>query len=67
VPRQELHRHDIRLRDVEDLRGIGTFDRVVCAGVLDFVVDPDLAFANVCRLVASGGRLGSEQCATSTI
>ncbi len=48
---------DIRLRDVEDLRGIGTFDRVVCAGVLDFVVDPDLAFANVCRLVASGGRL----------
>lgn len=48
---------DIRLRDVEDLRGMGTFDRVVCAGVLDFVVDPDLAFANVCRLVASGGRL----------
>jgi 2-polyprenyl-3-methyl-5-hydroxy-6-metoxy-1,4-benzoquinol methylase len=48
---------DVRLRDVEQLGCIGTFDRVVCAGVLDFVVDPDLALANICGLVARNGRL----------
>jgi 2-polyprenyl-3-methyl-5-hydroxy-6-metoxy-1,4-benzoquinol methylase len=48
---------DVRLRDVEQLGRIGTFDRVVCAGVLDFVVDPDLALANICGVVARNGRL----------
>jgi len=48
---------DVRLRDIEQLGRIGTFDRVVCAGVLDFVVDPDLALANICGLVARNGRL----------
>ncbi len=44
-------------RDVEDLGRMGPFDRVICAGVLDFVVDPERAFGNVCRLVAPRGRL----------
>jgi 2-polyprenyl-3-methyl-5-hydroxy-6-metoxy-1,4-benzoquinol methylase len=48
---------DVRQRDVEDLGRMGAFDRVICAGVLDFVLDPERAFENVCRLVAPGGRL----------
>jgi 2-polyprenyl-3-methyl-5-hydroxy-6-metoxy-1,4-benzoquinol methylase len=48
---------DVRQRDVEDLDRMGAFDRVICAGVLDFVVDPERAFDNVCRLVAPRGRL----------
>jgi 2-polyprenyl-3-methyl-5-hydroxy-6-metoxy-1,4-benzoquinol methylase len=48
---------EVRIRDVEDLSGIGEYDRVVCAGVLDFVLDQERAVANVCRIVAPGGRL----------
>ena len=33
------------------------FDRVVCAGVLDFVLDPEKAMKTLCQLVAPGGRL----------
>ena len=43
--------------DVENLFGIGAYDRVICAGVLDFVVDAERAIANVCAAVAPGGRL----------
>jgi SAM-dependent methyltransferase len=35
----------------------GTFDVVVCAGVLDYVADPSAALGNLCRLVGPGGRL----------
>jgi 2-polyprenyl-3-methyl-5-hydroxy-6-metoxy-1,4-benzoquinol methylase len=51
------HVDDVHQRDVEDLDRVGAFDRVICAGVLDFVVDPERAFDNVCRLVAPRGRL----------
>jgi 2-polyprenyl-3-methyl-5-hydroxy-6-metoxy-1,4-benzoquinol methylase len=43
--------------DIEDFRSGAEFDCVVCAGVLDFVLDPHRAFSNLCRLVAPGGRL----------
>ncbi len=43
--------------DVESLDGLGRYDRVVCAGVLEFVLDPGSAFSNLARLVAPGGRL----------
>lgn len=43
--------------DVEKLRLDRTFDRVICAGILDFVSDPEAAFRNLCRLVTPGGRL----------
>jgi SAM-dependent methyltransferase len=48
---------EVRIRDVEELSGVGEYDRVVCAGVLDFVLHADRAVANVCRTVAPGGRL----------
>jgi SAM-dependent methyltransferase len=34
-----------------------TYDRVVCAGVLDFVLSPEKAFESLCKAVAPGGRL----------
>jgi SAM-dependent methyltransferase len=43
--------------DIEDFRPGKQFDCVVCAGVLDFVLDPHQAFINLSRLVAPGGRL----------
>jgi SAM-dependent methyltransferase len=43
--------------DIEDFRPSKQFDCVVCAGVLDFVVDPHRAFENLSRLIAPGGRL----------
>ncbi len=42
--------------DVEHLVS-GTYDVVVCSGVLDYVSDPRLALGNLCRLVAPKGRL----------
>jgi ubiquinone/menaquinone biosynthesis C-methylase UbiE len=48
---------DVRLGDVEALAESAPFDRVICAGVLDFVSDPELAFARLCAVVAPGGRL----------
>jgi hypothetical protein len=35
----------------------GGHEIVVCAGVLDYVSDPSVAFKNLCRLVGSAGRL----------
>lgn len=42
--------------DVETLRIGRRFDVVVCAGVLDFVVDPERAVKNLLTLVDDGGR-----------
>lgn len=46
--------------EVADIETINTqikYDRVVCAGVLDFVMNPERAFLNLCDLLAPGGRL----------
>ncbi|MFN7683858.1 MAG: lysylphosphatidylglycerol synthase domain-containing protein [Oligoflexia bacterium] len=44
--------------DVESFSPGRTYDIVVCAGVLDFVLDPEAAFSNLCNLVARDrGRL----------
>jgi uncharacterized membrane protein YbhN (UPF0104 family)/SAM-dependent methyltransferase len=43
--------------DVEALAVTRTYDRVICAGVLDFVASPDVAMKNLASLVAPGGRL----------
>lgn len=43
--------------DVETLKLNCQFDRVLCLGVLDFVVNPKQAILNLCQLVAPGGRL----------
>jgi len=48
---------EVRLNDVEMLSDRSLFDRVICAGVLDFVADPERAFARLCGIVAPGGRL----------
>lgn len=48
---------EIEVADVETMEIERTFDRVVCAGVLDFVMNPEKAFCNLCRLVGPGGRL----------
>lgn len=51
------HVEHASLGDVESLKIARTFDRVICAGVLDFVCDPQRALANLARLVDKGGRL----------
>ena len=43
--------------DVECIHLAARYDVVVCSGVLDFVVHPEIAFRNLCRLVLPGGRL----------
>ncbi len=48
---------EVLVGDIEEFRTRALFDCVVCAGVLDFVLEPPRAFANLCRLVAPGGRL----------
>lgn len=48
---------EVRLGDLESLSPWSAFDRVICAGVLDFVADAEEAFANLCALVAPGGWL----------
>jgi 2-polyprenyl-3-methyl-5-hydroxy-6-metoxy-1,4-benzoquinol methylase len=54
---QLLGRVDVTLvADVEDPIP-GTYDIVICAGVLDYVSRPTLALANLSRLVSPGGRL----------
>ncbi len=45
------------LADIETFQPNRVYDRVICAGVLDFVVDPERAFRNLCRLVNQNGRL----------
>jgi uncharacterized membrane protein YbhN (UPF0104 family)/SAM-dependent methyltransferase len=49
---------EAHVRDVETLQFDGrTFDRVVCAGVMDFVQEPNAAIVNLMRHVAPGGVL----------
>jgi SAM-dependent methyltransferase len=43
--------------DIESPPRLGLFDLVLCAGVLDFTLDPERAFANLCDLLAPSGRL----------
>ncbi|MFM8269162.1 MAG: class I SAM-dependent methyltransferase, partial [Pseudomonadota bacterium] len=47
----------VHVFDIESIPTEQKFDRVICAGVLDFVKNPELAFSNLCQLVAPGGRL----------
>jgi SAM-dependent methyltransferase len=48
---------EVHVADVENFRPGDQYDRVICAGVLDFVREPKRAFLNLCRLVAPGGKL----------
>jgi SAM-dependent methyltransferase/uncharacterized membrane protein YbhN (UPF0104 family) len=43
--------------DLESISAERTYDIVICAGVLDFVLNPELAFKNLATLTAPGGRL----------
>jgi len=43
--------------DIETMDTSHQFDTVICAGVLDFVLQPEKAFSNLCKLVAPKGRL----------
>lgn len=43
--------------DVECIHLAERYDVVLCSGVLDFVVRPEIAFRNLCELVQPGGRL----------
>ena len=43
--------------DVETIPTQQKYDRVICAGVLDFVLKPEAAFTNLCQLVSPKGRL----------
>ena len=43
--------------DLESLRLQTTYQVVVCSGVLEYALSPEIAVENLCRLVAPGGRL----------
>ncbi len=43
--------------DLEHFTPGNTYDVVLCAGVLDFVLDPQIAFRNLATLIAPSGRL----------
>ena len=43
--------------DVECLDWTGSYDVVLCSGVLDYVSHPAVAVRNLCRLVGPAGRL----------
>jgi SAM-dependent methyltransferase/uncharacterized membrane protein YbhN (UPF0104 family) len=47
----------VHVVDWEEHAVIHTYDRVLCAGMLDFVLDPKSAFGKLCQSVAPGGRL----------
>ncbi len=51
------HVDEAWVADIERLDVSRTWDIVVCAGVLDFVLDPERAFANLAAVTAPGGRL----------
>ncbi len=57
VERVRPHVDTADIADVELLDADRRYDIVLCSGVLEFVADPDTAFANLCRLTAPGGRL----------
>lgn len=46
-----------QVADIENMDSSFKYDTVICAGVLDFVLRPEVAFNNLCRLVAPQGRL----------
>lgn len=48
---------EVEVADIEALSMHEQFDRVICAGVLDFVLRPESSFRNLCQLVAPGGKL----------
>ncbi len=48
---------EIEIADLDDLEPHATYDRVLCVGVLDFVVDPRRALGTLAALVGPGGRL----------
>jgi 2-polyprenyl-3-methyl-5-hydroxy-6-metoxy-1,4-benzoquinol methylase len=48
---------EIEVADLESLEPHATYDRVLCTGVLDFVLDAGQALHNLAALVAPGGRL----------
>ncbi len=48
---------ETRLADLDTLALSHTYDWVVCAGVLDFVSNPDSAFSRLASLVTPGGSL----------
>jgi 2-polyprenyl-3-methyl-5-hydroxy-6-metoxy-1,4-benzoquinol methylase len=43
--------------DLESLRIQTTYQVVVCSGVLEYALSPEIALENLCRLVAPDGRL----------
>ncbi|NBU20283.1 methyltransferase domain-containing protein [bacterium] len=45
------------ISDIEALSIPQKFDRVLCLGVLDFVLNPEKSLSNLCQLIAPGGRL----------
>jgi ubiquinone/menaquinone biosynthesis C-methylase UbiE len=48
---------EVQVADIETFSIDRQFDRVLCIGVLDFVLNPEKALLNVCRLVAQDGTL----------
>jgi 2-polyprenyl-3-methyl-5-hydroxy-6-metoxy-1,4-benzoquinol methylase len=48
---------EIFVSDLEHFTPGSTYDVVLCAGVLDFVLDPQIAFKNLATLIAPSGRL----------
>ena len=47
----------VMLGDVETFKTSSKYDIVLCIGVLDFVLNPAIAFANLAELLAPAGRL----------
>lgn len=43
--------------DIETLHADSTYDIVICSGVLDFVLHPEIAFSNLASLVNADGKL----------
>ena len=57
VGRLEGKVDEIGVADIEDLTVTKMFDRVICAGVLDFVFRPEVALMNLFRLARPGGKV----------
>lgn len=49
--------HELIQADLTSLQAGPVYDVVICAGVMDFVSDPELAFSNLAKQVKPGGRL----------
>jgi SAM-dependent methyltransferase len=48
---------DARVADLENLTFDGRFDKILCAGVLEFCVDPAAVVLNLKKVLDSGGRI----------